>query len=1239
MGSARINAIRQRIAVKRSKLPSIGEAWDTLNIGTRERVLNHSGEGGGGIPYKRLMDKDPYRDPHGGKDDFTRIRYVVGDPKKIEVEDINVKKGVDYHYRDGPYFAEYEKRFQKAINTPFNKQSSYLKEAIERGLREQGINHRSEIRPDAPPINLPYGDYGEHETAGMKRDRQRFTKLKQRLGVTGMPKDFGKKRKRFKEDKDIDKLVDDITDVVMKERRKIIKDNSRGGRPRGMRRDLSTPLIKEVPFGPETRGIGQLPHGDPGNYEHIDHRPFTDLTFEEAEAKAKEMGLPTFEDQQGIPKELQDKSKAFHVIPHGGISIPKEQKRKILPFEKRKWEKSKKLRSRSKRYDQREQDAEEIALDLLNDEKPSRLVTKRKYAPGPFGLGIDEDGSDLITNRSQRKIRPPKPVRSDFAEIITAKQKSARVEALRQRMAYDPPEEDILGSDVLEKADAFEIHKQPHNIPPSRLMKKKIHAKDKVGAAFENILGGDDVNQITGEEYKSQLDEIIRKGYIGENVDRTKKYRLDRTNKMPYQRVKDVAQGWTRDYIKKHKLAKEGDYGPSGVKRGPAPGKRFPPLNLTPDGWNKVIDRASKVKDSNIWRERYDAAKGGNTMGFITTDGILYESVGYDANHIGAVREIMEKGKVDPYIYDKFAGNMGPESWMAESQTVRFFDTGKMSMGGGFDEDYTNEHRQLNFQNIEGPGPRGTPTSAQMKTIGSIIGASGLQPSQIVTELGEYGSDRFVRRRLQLHKYPNGDPGAAGLGFLGSKQRIAIKPDGRGPNPFHQNTPYKLPNYSEQDYEAFHDKILDQDMHFDHGLESGIYDDLNDVAAKGGVYKGFKVDENTEFGSDQIQDAWSSPELDSDLPWKNLSDRSRMYFRKYYQKMLSGSADYQTGGRIRGMGDDFELRDSYVKPGFSRNIWQGKKPAPRGTGDIRAYIKDTGNPLYYNQTEWNFGDSDVVSLTKQEYDDPSKYGKSSRIQTARERLGGIKLPNLIEKRLVDYTGKTTKLSGKHFITSKGEITRPLSWHRTTLEESGIAPNVVGKRGMEGFLQKNNVVRIDIGKDYRATGGEGPWLEIEAEHKLTPQQSNIINSHIKKNKLKPTDVMLKDKSTQVKKQLPKGFGLSNEELVNLERQEEQRRTHTQNLAGKLRQRIAVIRVSPTTKRIKRVKKVLDYEYPYQGPEVPTTTYPKTNIPKLTGPRTTTGEERRRKVTKKERKALKKYISKGTKIRPKKRKHNV
>ena len=77
----------------------------------------------------------------------------------------------------------------------------------------------------------------------------------------------------------------------------------------------------------------------------------------------------------------------------------------------------------------------------------------------------------------------------------------------------------------------------------------------------------------------------------------------------------------------------------------------------------------------------------------------------------------------------------------------------------------------------------------------------------------------------------------------------------------------------------------------------------------------------------------------------------------------------------------------------------------------------------------------------------------------------------------------------------------------------------------------------------------------------------------------------------------------------------------------------IRVSPTTKRVKRVKKVLDYDYPYQGPE-------KYSPPFIKGSNrrqqtwTQTGENRRRKVTKQEEKSLQKYISKGTKIKPKK-----
>ena len=174
------------------------------------------------------------------------------------------------------------------------------------------------------------------------------------------------------------KLIDDITDIAMKHRRERIINSPKTGKPYRMREDITTPLINEVPFGPNTRQIENLKHGDPKNYE---------------------ISMP-FKDKK------TNKSVMKH-LPHGGISIPSEQKRKVIPFEKRDWEKGK-LKARSKRTRQRDMDAVEIALDVMNDEKPSRFV-----------------------NRNTKKIRPPKPVRSDFAGIITAKLKQ-RLSRLQQ---------------------------------------------------------------------------------------------------------------------------------------------------------------------------------------------------------------------------------------------------------------------------------------------------------------------------------------------------------------------------------------------------------------------------------------------------------------------------------------------------------------------------------------------------------------------------------------------------------------------------------------------------------------------------------------------------------------------------------------------------------------------------------------------------------------------------------------
>ena len=86
-------------------------------------------------------------------------------------------------------------------------------------------------------------------------------------------------------------------------------------------------------------------------------------------------------------------------------------------------------------------------------------------------------------------------------------------------------------------------------------------------------------------------------------------------------------------------------------------------------------------------------------------------------------------------------------------------------------------------------------------------------------------------------------------------------------------------------------------------------------------------------------------------------------------------------------------------------------------------------------------------------------------------------------------------------------------------------------------------------------------------------------------------------------------------------------------AKLNQKMAVIRVNSATKRLDRAKKVLDYEYPYQGPETPTERHTNTNKLKLTGPRTTTGQERMRKTTNTEKNALNAFVNSNKKIYPK------
>jgi len=215
--------------------------------------------------------------------------------------------------------------------------------------------------------------------------------------------------KKLEADRKRSELASKLTDVLMAERKKNILDSPKGARPQYMREDPTTPLIKEVPFGPDTRAIENLEHGNPKNFDYISHFNATSHQrgFNEFEAEQnklpKDKQFPQFGDitGQGSKLVVDNKGKevdanSFRVIPHGGISIPKEQERIVRPLEKRNWEVGK-LKSRAKRSHQRDKDAKEIAKDIMLDGKPSRFV-----------------------NRETKKIRPNKPVRSDFASIITA---------------------------------------------------------------------------------------------------------------------------------------------------------------------------------------------------------------------------------------------------------------------------------------------------------------------------------------------------------------------------------------------------------------------------------------------------------------------------------------------------------------------------------------------------------------------------------------------------------------------------------------------------------------------------------------------------------------------------------------------------------------------------------------------------------------------------------------------------
>jgi len=171
------------------------------------------------------------------------------------------------------------------------------------------------------------------------------------------------------------------------------------------------------------------------------------------------------------------------------------------------------------------------------------------------------------------------------------------------------------------------------------------------------------------------------------------------------------------------------------------------------------------------------------------------------------------------------------------------------------------------------------------------------------------------------------------------RQRLAIV---RKPSP----SAFKLPEYTELDYEAWHDKVHDTEWRLEDAYDSGIFPEDYD---------------------------WDS--LDFQLvnkPWKARSGFERQKLRPYYQKMMSGELSWQKDPTHYTSGKLPQEARTYIKPGFSSHI----------TTDARV---PTDPDAYYEVHPKDIADKET-NVSQMDLDDPSKYGKSVRIQAVRQRL-------------------------------------------------------------------------------------------------------------------------------------------------------------------------------------------------------------------------------------------------------------
>jgi len=373
-------------------------------------IIQETGEG---INYKIVTPKQPLEGRTYGyhKVPMHPSNTILIRPNKIENQMPLIKHFRNIQHRELPRYVQgsvqqsLRTRDLSGLSSPFGgrlKDHAKITRGMNQELKKGDIlMRRVGGKPGDPTAYGQVGDTFYITEDSPKGELFKYESKYKRNPASPLHKSSKLKSKLAeKKTPSTDDLVDKLTNIIMKEKRENALSSPKAGSPENQRSDPTTPLIKEVPFGPDTRRIENLEHGNEKNYDIPSHN-MTDFDKFEAEQKK----LP-------VDKQFPLHKKGFRVIPHGGISIPAEQKRKEIPFEKRDWSKGK-LKSRSNRNLDKSIDAKGIVQDIMFDEKPNRFV-----------------------NRKTKKIRPPKPVRSDYASIITAKLKARLASLGEQNMTY-----------------------------------------------------------------------------------------------------------------------------------------------------------------------------------------------------------------------------------------------------------------------------------------------------------------------------------------------------------------------------------------------------------------------------------------------------------------------------------------------------------------------------------------------------------------------------------------------------------------------------------------------------------------------------------------------------------------------------------------------------------------------------------------------------------------------------------